>query len=199
MFVQVYTLFFRKILLIMPLNFFSQHHSTGISLQISINCRDGLLLLSAANLWDKFPSFVKIYLPLQGNPHFPANSLQITDFAQKCCCYKRRLDQVLVLNRYSMFPWKYCHWKQCFLFKLAAITSFISPLTGAHLSPFSSCHVRQTVSVAAASVSGRFAPTAGLVSQPPIGSCGQELLTVDLPHLDTPTTGLGALKGGRRR
>lgn len=73
------------------------------------------------------------------------------------------------------------------------------PLGDAHLSPFSCCHVWQTVSVAAASASGRFGPPAGLVSRPPIGPCRQELLTVDLSQLNTPSTGLGALEEASRR
>ena len=83
--------------------------------------------------------------------------------------------------------------------QLPSIISFLPPLAAAHLSPFASCQVGQAVGVAAASVSGRFGPPASLVSQPPVGPCGQELLTEDLPHLDTPATGLGALEGPSRR
>lgn len=67
---------------------------------------------------------------------------------------------------------------------------FISSLGGTYLSPFSCCHVGQTVSVAAASAHGRFGQQTGLVSQPLIGPRGQELLTVDFALLNAPTTGL---------
>lgn len=69
----------------------------------------------------------------------------------------------------------------------------------AHLSPFSSCCVGQTVHKATASVRSGLGSLAGVVPQLPVGPRGQELLTVHLPHLNAITTGLGALVGGSRR